>query len=121
VKILNNGNVLGFPVLRAVSKDGREFNPRAFQVFGPKIIAMRNHFEDAALESRFISETTGGTELRKDIPINLPPDQGDEALQPRNKLLMFRFWSFKDVNPRPPTLDTALEPRSTRFIRHCLR
>jgi hypothetical protein len=36
VKILNNGNVKGLPVLRTeVSRTG-EFNPRAFQVFGPK-------------------------------------------------------------------------------------
>jgi hypothetical protein len=39
VKILNNGNVKGLPVLRTeVSRSG-EFNPRAFQVFGPKIVA----------------------------------------------------------------------------------
>jgi hypothetical protein len=30
-KILNNGNVKGFPVLRCETKDGKEFNPRAFK------------------------------------------------------------------------------------------
>jgi hypothetical protein len=110
-KILNNGNVRGFPVLRTESKNGREFNPRAFQVFGPKIIAMRNHFNDTALESRFITENSGGRSLRKDIPINLPPEQREEAEKLRNKLLMFRFRRFKQVNPKPAILDRTVEPR----------
>jgi hypothetical protein len=111
VKILNNGNVRGFPVLRSESKDGREFNPRAFQVFGPKIIAMRNHFDDPALESRFITETTGERPLRRDIPINLPDLQRAEAQMLRNKLLLFRFRNFRSVNATPPLLDENLEPR----------
>lgn len=110
-KILNNGNVRGFPVLRMESRNGREFHPRAFQVFGPKIIAMRNHFDDPALESRFITETTGGRTLRKDIPINLPPQQRGEAQALRNKLLMFRFRNFRKINPTPQTLDPLVEPR----------
>ncbi len=111
VKILNNGNVKGFPVLRMESKNGREFNPRAFQVFGPKVIAMRGHFDDTALESRFITETTGGRVLRPDIPINLPSAQAEEALDLRNKLLMFRFRTFSRLDPNPPALDPNLEPR----------
>lgn len=110
-KILNNGNVRGFPVLRSESKDGREFNPRAFQVFGPKIIAMRNHFDDPALESRFITETSGERALRKDIPLNLPPEQREEAEKLRNKLLMYRFKNFKDISATPQKLDGSLEPR----------
>jgi hypothetical protein len=110
-KILNNGNVRGFPVLRTESKNGREFNPRAFQVFGPKVIAMRHHFDDAALESRFITEIVTGRPLRKDIPINLPPEQQQEAQLLRNKLLMYRFRRFKQVNPKPHVLDRSVEPR----------
>ena len=41
VKILNNGNVRGLPVLRTMMNRQREFNPQAFQVFGPKIVATR--------------------------------------------------------------------------------
>jgi hypothetical protein len=36
VKILNNGNVHGLPVLRTMMNRQREFNPQAFQVFGPE-------------------------------------------------------------------------------------
>ena len=72
VKILNNGNNSGSPVLRSeVSRTG-EFSPRAFQVYGPKIVATRNLYDDRALESRFITEETGSRGLRRDIPINLP-------------------------------------------------
>jgi hypothetical protein len=35
VKILNNGNAKGFPVLRSESTNGKEFNPRAYAVYGP--------------------------------------------------------------------------------------
>ena len=35
-KILNNGNVRGFPVLRTMFTPTKEFDPRAFIVYGPK-------------------------------------------------------------------------------------
>ena len=38
VKILNNGNIRGVPVLRTMVSNTREYNPKAFQVFGPKIV-----------------------------------------------------------------------------------
>src|SRR5207245_7310546 len=38
VKILNNGNAKGFPVLRSEASKTGEFNPRAYTVFGPKIV-----------------------------------------------------------------------------------
>lgn len=41
VKILNNGTVTGLPVLRTLQNRQKEFNPAAFNVFGPKIVAMR--------------------------------------------------------------------------------
>ena len=56
VKILNNGTVRGLPVLRTLQNRQKEFNPAAFHVFGPKVIAMRGRFSDPALESR-TSET----------------------------------------------------------------
>src|SRR3546814_613772 len=91
VKILNNGNVKGLPVLRTMQTDQREFNPRAFQVFGPKIVAARGSFEDRALESRFLTEEMGQRRPRRDIPINLPDAHREEALVLRNKLLLYRF------------------------------
>src|SRR2546427_11820182 len=49
VKILNNGNMRGIPVLRTMMNRQREFNPQAFHVFGPKIVATRGRYDDKAL------------------------------------------------------------------------
>jgi len=81
VKILNNGNGRGFPVLRSESVSEREFSPRAYSVFGPKLIATRGYFQDRALESRCLTEETGGRKLRDDIPINLTGEYKREALE----------------------------------------
>lgn len=116
VKILNNGNVRGFPVLRSEVNSRGEFNPRAYHVFGPKIVATRGDFEDRALESRFLTEEMGGGRLRDDIPINLPPQHKAEALALRNKLLMFRF---KNLHKRPALarlVDRSLEPRINQIF-----
>src|SRR6202140_1760690 len=89
-KILNNGNVRGVPVLRTMMNRQREFNPQAFQVFGPKIVASRGTYHDQGLESRFITEEMGSRRLRPDIPINLPDAFREEARELRNKLLLCR-------------------------------
>lgn len=111
VKILNNGNVRGLPVLRTIINRNREFNPQAFKVFGPKIIAMRGSYEDKALESRFLTEDLGLSPLRSDIPIHLPRTLGEDALALRNRLLHFRLCSFFDIKSDPSALTAGLEPR----------
>ena len=93
-KILNNGNARGFPVLRSEVTPSKEFNPRAFNIFGPKLVATRHPFEDEALESRCLTEVLGGRPLRRDIPISLPRCFEEEAEALRNKLLMYRFRRF---------------------------
>jgi hypothetical protein len=116
VKILNNGNVRGFPVLRTVVTPNREFNPRAFNVFSPKIVAMRHGFEDQALESRFITEEMGQRQLRDDIPINLPDKQKEEALALRNKLLSYRFEYLPKIRVNASLVDPALSPRANQIL-----
>src|SRR2546427_2970813 len=116
VKILNNGNGRGFPVLRSESVSGREFSPRAYTVFGPKLIATRGYFQDRALESRCLTEETGGRKLRDDIPINLTADYKREALELRNKLLMFRFRSFGKRQIDPALVDRSIEPRLAQIF-----
>src|ERR1700738_2880687 len=97
VKILNNGNVQGLPVLRTMMNRQREFNPQAFHVFGPKIVGTRGTYDDKGLESRFITEEMGSRQLRSDIPIYLPHTFKDEARDLRNKLLLYRFHRRFDV------------------------
>jgi hypothetical protein len=116
VKILNNGNVRGIPVLRTMMNRQREFNPQAFQVYGPKIVATRGRYEDKALESRFITEEMGARHLRSDIPINMPDSFRDEALELRNKLLMYRFHRRFDVRLDPSLADPKLEPRLNQIL-----
>ena len=111
VKILNNGTVRGMPVLRTLVNRYKEFNPRAFKVFGPKIVAMRGSFEDRALESRFFTEETGRRELPAGIPIQLPNAMRAEALELRNRLLHFRFCSFFSIKADPSALMAGVEPR----------
>ena len=111
VKILNNGNVKGMPVLRTMQNREKEFNPRAFKVFGPKIIAMRGSYDDPALESRFLTEDMGLRPLREDIPISQPDALKDEALALRNRLLHFRFCNLFETGPDPSALLAGVEPR----------
>lgn len=111
VKILNNGNARGFPVLRSEQIERREFDPRAYAVFGPKLVATRGFFEDRALESRCLTEEMGQGRLRPDIPINLPDSWADEARALRNQLLAFRFAYWHRARPTEPLVDRLLEPR----------
>ena len=116
VKIFNNGNAKGFPVLRSTMTAKREFDPRAFHVFGPKIVAMRHSFADHALESRFLTEEMGQRSLRKDIPINLPNVQEDEARTLRNKLLMYRFENLPRIRINDTLVDPSLSPRLNQIL-----
>jgi hypothetical protein len=117
VKILNNGNTRGFPVLRTeVSPQTKEFDPHAYAVFGPKIVATRGLFEDRALESRFLTEPMGERELREDIPINLPQAQAREALSIRNKLLLFRFRNLAHCTVDDSLVDRSIEPRLNQIF-----
>lgn len=110
-KILNNGTVDGLPVLRTMTNRYRELSPQAFRVFGPKLIAMRKSFSDDALESRFITEETGGRALSAHIPIHLPDSLAVEAAALRNTLLAWRFSARHTVAPDPSRLIAGAEPR----------
>jgi hypothetical protein len=116
VKILNNGNVSGLPVLRTMMNRQREFNPQAFQVFGPKIVATRGSYEDRGLESRFLTEEMGSRKLRSDIPINLPDSFKEEARELRNKLLLYRFHRRHEVKLDESLADPNIEPRLNQIL-----
>lgn len=116
VKVLNNGNVRGLPVLRTMMNRNRELNPQAFRVYGPKLVATRGPFEDKALESRFLTEDMGRLRLRQDIPINLPDSFHAEALELRNKLLTYRFRKRTEVRIDHSLVDRNLEPRLNQIL-----
>lgn len=115
VKILNNGNAKGFPVLRTQVTAKKEFDPRAFVIYGPKIVGMRRSYEDRALESRFLTiEMEPGRSTG--VPINLPDSQKDEALELRNKLLRYRFRNRLSVTLDPGLADPNLEARFNQIL-----
>lgn len=116
VKILNNGNARGFPVLRSEAVGKKEFDPRAYSVFGPKLVASRGFFDDRALESRFLTEEMGQGRLRGDVPINLPESHRQEALRLRNKLLLFRLRNLGKSRPVEQEVDRTLEPRLSQIF-----
>jgi hypothetical protein len=116
VKIFNNGNAKGFPVLRSEVTPKGEYNPHAYWVYGPKIIATRASFTDRALESRCLTEEMGQHGLRDDVPINLPDSYKDEALHLRNKLLLFRFRNLSRRLPTEALVDRTIEPRLNQIF-----
>ena len=116
IKILNNGNAAGFPVLRSEATPSKEFNPTAFNVFGPKIIATRKSFDDPALESRCITEMMSGLAPRADIPLSLPRRFHDEATALRNQLLVYRFRNRGTARSLDDSRDPLVEARITQVF-----
>ncbi|HEX8643719.1 MAG TPA: hypothetical protein VF702_07370 [Allosphingosinicella sp.] len=116
VKILNNGNVQGLPVLRTVSSRHNELHPQAFKVYGPKLVAMREGFADAALESRFLTEETGSRPLRQDIAFHLPGHMQEEARELRNRLLDWRFAARSSARVDPSRAVPGLSPRGNQTV-----
>jgi hypothetical protein len=111
VKILNNGNARGFPVLRTEVSRQREFDPRAYDVFGPKVIATRGFFQDKALESRCLTEDMRGGKLRGEVPLNLDDQHREQAQRLRNKLLLYRLRNYDRARAERRAADRDLEPR----------
>lgn len=111
VKILNAGNSRGFPVLRTEVSSKKEFDPRAYHVFGPKLIATRGFFQDQALESRCVTEDMRGGAVRSDIPLNLDERFHDEARSIRNQLLLYRLRHLNDARSEIRAGGGDLEPR----------
>ena len=105
------GQLDAWTTARTIAHKNGEFSPRAFQVYGPKILASRGEYEDRALESRFIAEDMGQRELRRNIPINLPPEWEQEAQSLRNKLLMYRFRNRSTVSIKQELVDWSIEAR----------
>jgi len=111
IKILNCGFMKNMSILRSEANNKKSYDVRSFNVFGPKIIATRQLYEDSALESRMITEDMSLIPRRDDIPCNLPTSFWDEALMFRNKLLLFRFRE-KGKHPLNTKLSNPdIEPR----------
>lgn len=109
-KVLNNGYTTGMPVVRC-ERMGSGFAPQALHVYGPKIICTRSRFADEALETRCLTLETREGSLPAHIPLQLPLLFEQEALVLRNKLLLWRFDHFHEVQAQEEGL-RSLFPRS---------
>ena len=85
-------------------------------MYGPKIVEMRKSFDYPALESRFLTEEMGQSSLRRDIPINLPDIQKNEAVALRNQLLMYRFKMLFAIKINESLIDPSLSPRLNQIL-----
>jgi hypothetical protein len=114
IKILNMGYQKGGSVLRMGGKDMEDL--KAFDVFSPKIIATRETFSDKALESRFLTEEMGRSNLRSDIPRRLSDKFYDDALVIRNKLLLWRFKNYRKELIFDEGLIEGVHPRLHQIV-----
>jgi len=95
IQVLNAGIEKGRYVPRCDTDNKNEVD--LFDPFGPKVISSRMSFGDQATESRCITNKMKKTK-RKDIPITLPSQFFKEEQVLRDKLLLFRFRNWKQVN-----------------------
>jgi len=109
VKVLNCGYSLGSAVIRC-ERDGVNFMPTAFQVFGPKIISTRHRFDDEATETRCLTFETQERTISPHIPLQLPLQFFEEALHLRNKLLRWRFDNYHHISAQEGMV-RGLNPR----------
>lgn len=94
VRILNEGYEKQRAVIKAHIDKQKELI--YYNVFGPKILATRNAFEDQALESRCLTEVMAETQ-RTDICPVLLVSFFDERRALLRKLLMWRFKNWHKI------------------------
>lgn len=113
VKILNAGYMRGFPVLRSERGDDKDnFDVKAYDCYGPKILSTRRRFKDLALESRCLTYTMrGGIEVPRTIPLFLNNDFRERATALRNKLLLWRFRHYRTAVADPYRRIEGIEAR----------
>lgn len=122
VKILNSGYQRGFPVWRAErEREGGQFSVSVYECYGPKLLATRRRFNDAALESRCLSHVMPVVrELRNDIPLALDDRFYVRAAQLRNKLLLWRFRWWRHIDVSTEQRIAGVEPRVNQVIQPLL-
>jgi hypothetical protein len=87
-KILNQGYIPHLPVMRS---EGKNNEPRGYDVFGPKILSTRNPFDDIATETRCITMLTAEAEVPLEIPLSLADEFYNRAQELRNQLFQWRI------------------------------
>jgi len=114
IKIINMGYEKGKFVMRCDQNDASKIS--LFDPYCPKIMATRRTFQDKATESRCITQVMKET-TRKNIPYNLNDDFFNATQKIRNKLLMWRFRNYNNIDPNKSIdLGLDLEPRVKQIV-----
>jgi hypothetical protein len=116
IKILNTGNQKGLSVFRMKELGGGKYEPEAFVIFSPKLLATRQRFDDEALESRCLTIEViprSTAELRKaGVPLQIGKPFYDEARELRNMLLTWRLRTWQpDVEIDDSQIDEQVQAR----------
>ena len=114
IKIINVGYERGKFIMRCDQNDAKEVN--FFDPYCPKILATRKSFYDKAVESRCITQVMVETK-RKNIPYSLNDEFFDTTQKLRNKLLMWRFRHYWNIeSDKKIELEMELEPRVKQIV-----
>jgi len=113
IKVLNSGYQRAQGVVLRAGDRNTDFAPQVFVVYGPKLIATRQRFQDTALESRCLTYRMGAPSTRGDIPVDLPRAFWmEEAPAIRNLLLRWRLTHWQpEIEVDYSELDRSLSPR----------
>jgi hypothetical protein len=106
-KILNQGAMAGSPVWRlneVINENGtRAYEVAAYNVYGPKLIAMRKEFKDQAVTSRCLTVKLMGKEVMElkahGVKLHLDEEFYSQALAIRNLLLRWRLDKWQPEIP----------------------
>lgn len=112
-KLFNSGNDRRQGFVFRSDKTSEGIKPRAYCVFGPKIIGMRKDFNDDAIASRCLTHETGSPTSRTDIPVNLPDTFWTEEIPTLQSMLLayrMKHWDPR-INEKEIPLDRAIERR----------
>lgn len=113
-KILNAGYQRNSPILRTGGSDGN-FEPQAFDAFGPKILSGRREFDDKATESRCLSYLPTATK-NPAIPTQLPPAFNVEAQALQDELLSWRLANLATVDTDTADVPDSLTGRPRQIM-----
>lgn len=120
IKFYNQGAMRGRPIWRSVEVVGpdgnRTYEERGYQVFCPKLIAMRKDFTDDAVGSRsmtFKLQPREMTELlHAKIPLSVTADMRSKASALRNLLLRYRLEMWQpEIEIDPAFYDLSISAR----------
>lgn len=115
--VLEKAGTITFDLLKALLIEWGNYEPEAFDVFGPKLITTRERFQDEAIESRCLTIEVQGKSpdelMERGVPIHLNKRFFEEAAQLQNIMLSWRLRTWQpdvelDEDLADPTVSTRI-------------